>query len=45
MDNKTLVRDKRMKFGTIAVIGVIGSFAFYGGLILLAIWAVSKYLM
>jgi hypothetical protein len=39
----------RMKFGTgfglIAIIVTILNFAFYGGLILLAIWAIGKYLV
>lgn len=33
------------QFGLLAMLALIGSFVFYGGLILLTIWAVGKYIL
>ena len=33
------------QFGVLAVLALIANFAFYAGLILLAIWAVGKYIL
>lgn len=31
--------------GVIAIVGLLIQFAFYGGLIVLAIWAISKFIL
>lgn len=33
------------QFGLLAVLALLANFAFYGGLIFLAIWAVGKYIL